>query len=324
MKRIGLEAQTIFAQIVESVWSDPVVYGSFSRKTVKGKTFLYQEYTVEGKQVQTYLGEATDSLVARMEEWKEHNRALQRLAAMATQGGCLAVDRLTEAVAMRFAECGWFRAGGVLVGSHAFAVIGNVLGAAWSGEAIRTRDVDLATPKRIAIAARPDIGAVIAEMGYTPIPSLNRKIPPSSYALRGRQAKIDIVTPEIGKASVGPTVFPSLGIAAQPLRFLDYLLEDSVETALLGSTAVAVRVPHPARFAFHKLIVAERRHIGERTKGVKDIAQAEAIFGILLEDRPGDIPLAWEAIVRRRWKKQAQPGLGRVNDAMRKAIVGLR
>jgi hypothetical protein len=143
MKRIELEARTIFAQVAENVWSDPLVYGSFSRKMVKGKPFLYQGYSVEGKQVQTYLGEATDELMAQVAGWKELNRQLQRLTAMATKGGCLTVDRLTEAVVMRFAERGRFRAGGVLVGSHAFAVIGNVLGPAWSAEAIRTREGNL-------------------------------------------------------------------------------------------------------------------------------------------------------------------------------------
>lgn len=312
MNRIGIEARTIYSQITESVWAEPVVYGSFSRKSVKGQWYLYQEYSIEGRQKQVYLGETTPELTAQVEVWKNHNRSLQRLTAMAVNGGCVAVDRLTEAVLMRFAEAGWFRAGGVLVGSHAFAILGNVVGASWGGEMIRTRDIDVAAPVRVTIAAKPDIGRIIEQMGYTSIPPLNHRHPPTSYMLRGRQAKIDILTPEVGRTSGAPIRLGGLGVAAHPLRFLDYLIEGSIQTAALSSTAVAVRVPAPARFALHKLILAGKRQPNEHGKAVKDVMQAESLLRILLEDRPGDVDLAYEEIARRRWKRHLQVGVSKL------------
>lgn len=320
MNRIGIEALTIYSQLNESVWMEPMVYGSFSRKKVNGRTYLYQEYSVEGRQLQVYLGEETEKLSAQLEAWKSRNKILQRLSAMAAKGGCVTVDRLTEAVLMRFAEAGWFRAEGVLVGSHAFALLGNVVGASWSGEVIKTRDVDIAAPRRITIAARPDIGTIIESIGFTSIPPLHHRHPPTSYMLRGKDTKIDFLTPETGRAAGAPVKFLGLGVAAHPLRFLDYLMEDSLQAAALSSTAVAVRVPSPARFALHKLILAGRRQASEHTKAIKDILQAESLLRVLLDDRPGDVDLAYKEIERRRWKKHLRQGIAKLSLDVRASL----
>jgi hypothetical protein len=46
-----------------------------------------------------------------------------------------------------------FRVGGVLVGSYAFAVLGNMLGVRWQDAIVRTDDVDIAHDYRIAVDA---------------------------------------------------------------------------------------------------------------------------------------------------------------------------
>jgi hypothetical protein len=191
MQAISTEARTIYAQIADTAWSHPIVYGSFSAKKVKGQTFIYQQFSSAGSQKQLYLGEATGEMMAKVEAWKSADRYLRRLSAMAIQGGCLAGDRLTETALMRFAEAGWFAASGVLVGSHAFATLGNILGVRWGKETVKTQDVDMAADKHIGVAIRPGIGRIIEEMGYAPVPSFNHKHPPTSFILRGGRAKID-------------------------------------------------------------------------------------------------------------------------------------
>jgi len=52
--------------------------------------------------------------------------------------------------------------------------------------------------------------------------------------------------------------------AAQPLRGLDYLIEDSVDAAVIGGSGVRVNIPSPARFAFQKLWVAGERSVPRR------------------------------------------------------------
>ena len=43
-----------------------------------------------------------------------------------------------------YSDGGVFRLDGVLVGTHAFLVLGNILGVPWDGGSIRTQDIDIA------------------------------------------------------------------------------------------------------------------------------------------------------------------------------------
>jgi len=66
----------------------------------------------------------------------------------------------------------------------------------------------------------------------------------------------------------------------------------------VGGAGILVNVPDPARFAFHKLWISGRRPVSEQTKAAKDLRQAGAVLEVLLEDRPTDLPPAWEALAR--------------------------
>jgi hypothetical protein len=84
-------------------------------------------------------------------------------------------------VLARLAEYGFFRAGGVLVGTHAFLAYGNMLGVRWS-DANRTQDNDFAhAGKSVAIALPHDfhIDTVEAikslELGLLPVGELTGK-----------------------------------------------------------------------------------------------------------------------------------------------------
>ena len=49
------------------------------------------------------------------------------------------------------ADAGVFHTGGVLVGTHAFIVFGNLLGVRWASS-LRTQDVDIAADPKLDIA----------------------------------------------------------------------------------------------------------------------------------------------------------------------------
>jgi hypothetical protein len=61
---------------------------------------------------------------------------------MARAGGAAILGAAEAQVLERLSPV--FRVGGVLVGSHAFAVIGNSLGVRWQDAIARTEDVDIA------------------------------------------------------------------------------------------------------------------------------------------------------------------------------------
>ena len=107
---------------------------------------------------------------------------------------------------------------------------------------------------------------------------------------------------------------PRLNAAAQPLRYLDYLIEQAEAAVIIEAGPVLVNVPTPARFALHKLAVATMRPATFQVRAEKDLHQAAEVLAVLVEDRPGDIALAWEASVERGqgWVQTVRRGLARL------------
>jgi hypothetical protein len=83
------------------------------------------------------------------------------------------------------------------------------------------------------------------------------------------------------------------------------------------------RPEKPARFAFHKLVIAERRVPAFQTKSRKHIDQAEQLFAVLLRDRPGDLRLAWNAALTQpaRLLQQLRRGFRKLSVATQEALA---
>jgi hypothetical protein len=218
------------------------------------------------------------------------------------------------------AEAGVFRLGGVLVGTHAFVALGNLLGARWDGGAVRTQDVDIARAARTDLdIAVPMLTADVPkildglEMGFLPVPGLSPKSPSTSFKVRGKPLRVDLVTPG-RSAEAKPVFIPRLNAAAQPLRYLDYLIEGAEAAAVIEASPVLVNVPAPARFALHKLALATLRPAMFQTRADKDLQQAAEVLALLVEDRPGDINLAWQATIKRGrgWERAVRAGMARL------------
>lgn len=81
--------------------------------------------------------------------------------------------------------------------------------------------------------------------------------------------------------------------------------------AVVNGGGVLVNVPNPARFALHKLIVAGERDSTMHTKREKDLRQAAQLLALLVQERPGDIRIAWDAIKGRGqgWQRRIASGL---------------
>lgn len=78
---------------------------------------------------------------------------------------------------------------------------------------------------------------------------------------------------------------PALGgAAAQPLRFLDFLIRDPVRAVVLHGAGISVNVPAPARFSVHKLIIASRRLVSDdgTAKSRKDRLQAATLMKTMI------------------------------------------
>jgi hypothetical protein len=77
------------------------------------------------------------------------------------------------------------------------------------------------------------------------------------------------------------TFIPRWNAAAQPLVHLGFLLESPERAVIIANTAALVNVPTPARFAFHKLLVAQLRPAAFAAKADKDVLQAVQVLAVL-------------------------------------------
>jgi hypothetical protein len=146
-------------------------------------------------------------------------------------------------------------------------------------------------------------------------------LPSTSFKIRGRDLRVDFLTPMIGPESTKPVFLPALGVSAHPLRFLHYLIQDPAQAVIVGGPGILVNVPDPARFAFHKLWISGKRPVSEQAKALKDLRQAGDLLEVLLEDRPGDLPPAWEELARNpSVMKTVRRTMGRLSPELQEGL----
>lgn len=146
--------------------------------------------------------------------------------------------------------------------------------------AIRTRDVDFLVPVPLRIKKKVDevdVEELLRDEGFVVTFSGS-----SGYMkLMHPELIVEFLVPEKGKGSDRPYSLPQLSMNAQPLRFLDYLIQNTIR---IDAEGLKINVPHPAAFALHKLIISSRRTKEEKL--VKDIKEALAVLTALV--RKGD------------------------------------
>ena len=347
-QRLPLETQTLYAELLEhqlgvqATRSLGLLPGTFTRKVVKGEPYVYYQASLPGgKTRQFYLGRSStvlDRLAQRFERdratFAEDKNRTRRLVAQLRAGGAATADAPSARVIAGLAEAGLFSAGGVLVGTHAFVVLGNLLGVRWTSGSLRTQDIDVGADERdidVAVSDEPvDVPAAIEslKMGFLPVPPLDPKSPATSFKVRGQALRVDLLCPRRG-ASEAPVFIPRWNAAAHPLELLEYLLDAPEKGVLVGGDGTLVSVPSPARFALHKLVVSQRRPAAFAAKARKDIVQAIEVLDVLLADRPGDVTAAIEAFEghgdrhRKAWVKalavlkKERPDLAQAMKAVR-------
>lgn len=142
---------------------------------------------------------------------------------------------------------------------------------------IRTRDVDFLVPVPLRIKRKVDVEELLRDKGFVVTFSGGA----GYMKLMHPELIVEFLVPEKGKGSDRPYPLSQLSMNAQPLRFLDYLLQNTIRMEAEG---LKLNVPHPAAFALHKLIISARRTKEEKL--VKDRKEALAVLTALV--RKGD------------------------------------
>ena len=323
---LSLSAQTAYAELAERTRAAEMsgalagLSGSFHKQVRRGAVywyFMYREPGVERPRL-IYVGPDNDEVRSFVEDFKSAGSAspLAPQARAAIALGCAPLAAKHFRIVKRLAEYGLFRAGGILIGTHAFIALGNLLGVRWL-HGTATLDVDFAHAGRnLSVALPADLkidvhGALESlKLGLLPISELNGNLGAQYRSKDDSELRVDFVTSMTRSRT--PVRMAALNIALEPLKFMEFSLEASTQGCTFANAgACTVNLPAPERFAIHKLIVYGERPVRERTKATKDLLQATAIIEWCLENgREAELSAAWEdAIGRGRgWKGRALEG----------------
>lgn len=299
--------------------------GSFQSKDIKGKTYWYFAYrdALDGKVRQIYVGPDSEKIEALKAKAAEPPKdGLVRQAGAALAHGCASVLPKHFRIIRQLSDARFFQAGGLVIGSHAYIALGNLLGVRWE-ESTHTLDIDFAHagPRAnisVALPADVDIDVHSAieslEMGFLPSLGFSGNSLGTYVSDREPELRLDFLTPL--RREEKAVECPNLKVALQPLKFLEFLIERPTQAVLLSEQgAIVVNVPDPARFALHKLIVTGERPMSERLKSHKDLVQAASVINYLLEqDHADHLREVYEDLDARGpgWRSRFNRGLERM------------
>ncbi|HET8731957.1 MAG TPA: GSU2403 family nucleotidyltransferase fold protein, partial [Moraxellaceae bacterium] len=315
--------------------------GSVVRKTLKGADYLYYQYRdLDGSTRQAYIGAdnpesraLTARLTMRAASRSESLRRLDELRAAFVALGGHAVDHAPLRVLLGFADAGMLQpksGPAVLVGTHAFHVLGNLLGVKWAGTQTarasasgNEADLDLALrdPERAAPGLREQLGR-----GFLPAPTLDPRAPLAFYTVRGQTVRVNLLAPP-GQSDAGTVAVPALNTMARPQPFLDYLLEAPVPAVVVGRRTLAlVTVPAPGRFALYKLLLSESREAMFAARSEEDRQQAMQLVDVLIREEPEELAVAHEALLQRgkSWSDVLGRALRKCERQYPEAVLQLR
>ena len=310
--------------------------GAAKLKTIGKKRYWYDQYRLGTDVVDRYIGEDSPDLRERLarhreiaQQAKANDRERSRLMRVLRAEGYLMSDAQTGQVVSAMARAGVFRLGGTLVGTQAFRLYEGELGVRIGfDQSAVTDDIDIASFEQLSVVlgdqVEESLADVFSQLKFEPVPSLERgKV--WRWRQTDRTTLVEFLTPSFSEEE-GIRDLPALGVSAQSLHFLNFLIAEPLHVPLLYRSGVLVQVPRPDRFAIHKLIVADRRREGpDELKARKDRAQAAFLIDVLSEERPADLAEAYGIALAKgpAWQSRLSSTLERMpRTAARLAQLG--
>lgn len=286
MIAISLSTQTLYADLAQRVATDPAS-GSVYTRSVAGADYLYAKIRAGTERIDEYIGRADDPIARARANDYEHGTRLaaerRQTIAMLRRAGLPTPARPLGTLVSALRHMDLFDRGVVLVGTAAYLLSAPLVGQILPAQTIMTGDADLATAT-LSLSAKDDAPLLdvlrLADPSFEAILPLDGWEPPSKFRTSAGYL-VDVITPIRTRDDRNPLRLPQLQAGAAPLQYLAWLIADSVPVIALWGSGVTVRVPQPARYAIHKLIVAQARLPGSRDKRGKDLAQAAALIAAL-------------------------------------------
>ncbi|RYH01225.1 hypothetical protein EU805_14590 [Salipiger sp. IMCC34102] len=297
------------------------IVGSIEERHRNGRTYLYDRFRIGTEMKSRYLGEDSPDLRDRLAraanlkaQGQERKARMSRLARVLRAEGMIATDRETGSLLLAFARAGVFRLGGTLIGTGAYALYQGELGVRFDADELaQTGDMDFASFERLSVALGDRVedapGDILRAMKFDAVPGVwDRQV--WRWRQSGGEAMVEFLTPAFGEEGIKQ--LPALGVSAQALNYLNFLIAEPIPALALYRSGVLVQIPRPERFAIHKLIVASRRRGGpDEAKARKDRAQAAFLVRVLAQDRPDDLAEAFAHALSQgpRWRERIASSL---------------
>lgn len=330
---LPLQLMTLYQELVDTHLSrtpsdEPI--GAPFKRTVRGKSYWYATDRSGSRVVQRYIGpdnEATQTRVASIEAHRQSNDSFaQRCGDMVAQlraARLATLDAASGSLLASLSAQGVFDVGGTLVGTMAFRLYDAELGRRVSRvEPALTQDIDIASYEGLSVALALDaahslkgLPKALANFGLEITPSLDPKGRSGRWRRKTGEPVLDFLAPSF-EEDQHMVWLEAMGVWAQGLHYLNYLLADPIPAVGLYRHGVLVRIPRPERFAVHKLIVAQRRTGPGLAKRRKDLGQARALILALAEDRPTELKQAYDLAMGQgpKWQEAMEISLETLGD----------
>lgn len=287
---LSLAAQTAYAELFEQTQARELAQGyrgltgSFHKQEIKGRLFWYLHFrALDGRMTRVYVGPDNDAVRNVIDRWSANKSPQPPVQVKVAQAvGLTEIPRTHFRIIHRLAEVGFFRAGGLLIGTHAFLAYGNHLGVRWA-DGQRTLDVDFAhAGTNVSLALPSDVridghGALKSlDLGLLPAVEFGGGTGAQFRNPKDPTLRVDFLTQQ-GRED-GPVHIAALNLALEPLKFMEFSLEAPTQAVVHGAAgACIVNVPAPERFAVHKMLVYGERKPEERAKATKDLLQVVSL-----------------------------------------------
>jgi hypothetical protein len=329
MKPLTPTLQTLFAELAQQVRSAPRA-GTVYVKERDGTQYYYAKLPVGSDRIDVFVGKAGDPTaeadVKALRRGMDLAKERRKLVSILKHEGLAAPYKILGATLDAIAHSGLFASGAVLIGTAAYMMSEPLVGHFLPAPTLMTGDLDLATANLALAAEPPERFETILKRGdptFEPVMQIDPRKPASRFST-AQGFQVDLITPTRQRGDSNPMPMRALDAGAAPLQYLDWLISEPVTTVALWGSGVTINVPQPARFAVHKLILAQKRDLGTRPKRQKDLAQADALIEALLANDPFALQDALDDARQKGQKGWADPvhrslaELGRLTSDLRK------
>ncbi len=192
----------------------------------------------------------------------------------------------------------------ILVGSWCMYFYKDYFSTGRYSPSIRTKDIDFLVPLPIKSKNNIDIVEILKGEGF--VVTFDN----SGYMrLEHPEIMIEFLVAEKGRGTDEPYPLPHLGVNAQALRFLGFLVQNTI---VIESDGLTMRVPHPAAFGLHKLIISNRRKTQE--KSLKERREALNVLRALVEQGESDTIKTMFNSMPGSWRKKVLNTLTESDD----------